>query len=176
MVEQRIHWTETFQTPERGTRVSRPVACRHWRWMPGMRFKPLNGEPGCRDHPLARLDELGEEFQTPERGTRVSRPKLVIADLASANRFKPLNGEPGCRDVDCDGDPIFVLLVFQTPERGTRVSRPEVVHGRRSPVCQFQTPERGTRVSRLHGINILCESPAKFQTPERGTRVSRLFL
>ncbi len=62
-----------FQTPERGTRVSRhPLEAIDTVRM--IRFKPLNGEPGCRD------------------------ANLEGANLEGANRFKPLNGEPGCRD------------------------------------------------------------------------------
>ncbi len=63
-----------FQTPERGTRVSRPVASTR-RSSCSACFKPLNGEPGCRDD--------------VHRVSVASRPA----------RFKPLNGEPGCRDV-----------------------------------------------------------------------------
>ncbi len=70
-------------------------------WRIAARFKPLNGEPGCRDVSHLDLDTLGG----------------VLG-------FKPLNGEPGCRD----GEVVLLRLVgkvarFQTPERGTRVSR-----------------------------------------------------
>ncbi len=38
------------------------------------RFKPLNGEPGCRDaRAYAAEADAAAKFQTPERGTRVSR-------------------------------------------------------------------------------------------------------
>ncbi len=64
---------DLFQTPERGTRVSRR----------------------SRKHVLR--DPRGQ-FQAPERGTRVSRRSLHLVTEFEGVGFKPLNGEPGCRD------------------------------------------------------------------------------